>query len=75
MASASWVAESEAIVETDVGQINGPTTVTNHDTGSEKSMALRHDSPTWLLILLSVATLPEVVSSWAVSRAHKGRFF
>ena len=60
MASASWVAESD--LETDVGQTSGPRTVTNHDIGSEEPMALRHDSPTWLLILLSAATLPTALS-------------
>jgi len=63
MASASWVAESDIIiVETDVGQTNGHTTLTDHGTRSEDHMALRQASPTWLLTLLSAATLPTALS-------------
>ncbi len=62
MASASWVAESDIIIETDVGQTSGHTTVTDHGHGSEASMALPHASPTWLLIVLSAATLPTALS-------------
>src|SRR5882724_884846 len=63
MASASWVAESDIIiVETDVGQTSGHTTLTDNGHGSEEPMALRQASPTWLLILLSAATLPTALS-------------
>jgi MFS transporter, DHA1 family, inner membrane transport protein len=62
MASASWVAESDIMVETDVGQPGSHATVTDDGYGSEEPMALRQASPTWLLIVLSAATLPTALS-------------
>ena len=62
MASASWVAESDTIVETDMGQTSGHTTVTDNGHGSEAPMALPQASPTWLLIVFSAATLPTALS-------------
>ena len=41
MASPSWVAESDIIVETDVGQTRSYTSLTDHGYGSEDPMALR----------------------------------
>jgi MFS transporter, DHA1 family, inner membrane transport protein len=63
MASPSWVAESDSIiVKTDVGQTGGRITLMNYSHGSGDPMALRQASPTWLLILLSAATLPTALS-------------
>ena len=62
MTRTSWVAESDILIEMDVGQTSGHTTVTDNGHGSEAPMALRQVSSTWLLIVLSAATLPTALS-------------
>jgi hypothetical protein len=62
MASASEVAESDIIIETEVGQTSGHTTVTDKGHRSKEPMALHQASPTWLFIVLSAATLPTALS-------------
>jgi hypothetical protein len=61
--SASWAMESNFIIaETDVDHTSGHMTVTGNGCGSERPMVLHQASPTWLLIVLSAATLPTALS-------------
>jgi hypothetical protein len=50
------------IVETDVGQTRGHTTITDNGHGIERYRAPYQASPKWLLILLSATTLPTALS-------------
>jgi hypothetical protein len=62
MASGSWVTEPDLMAETGEGQPGSHTTVTDNGCGSERPMVLHQASPTWLLIVLSAATLPTALS-------------